>query len=259
MPGMVIARLPPRVLCSTLGVLFLAAVPALAQSTAAPEADTPRGDGPDLVTPCAEGEVRDDGSVETGWGWVSSVIDGIYLQEYRVGDLPTTGFERTCVCWLRTRSDASIDFEVVFYQAVDGIPADTPYAAVPARAEDIPQGVIGAFTEVATPVEYPPGLDPDDSIFVGVRWNPSVDRSFFVCADTSPTTPESRAWFRDDRAGGWDATDTTNDPLFVEHRAIFVRPVTRGPLAVEVPATSLGSLALLATSLALVAVRALRR
>ncbi|MEM8931217.1 MAG: hypothetical protein AAGE94_08575 [Acidobacteriota bacterium] len=225
----------------------------------APAPDSARAPGVDLVAPCAGGIVSDDATVETGWGWVPSAVEGTYLQEYAVADLPTRGFSSVCACWLRTRADDSIDFEIVAYAAVDGLPAEAPFAAVPARAEGLPLGVVGAFTEVPVAIEFPDTVEPDGTIFVGVRWNPSVDQFFFVCADTTPTAEPTRVWFRDDRATGWDNTETTRDPLFLDHSAILLRPVPRAPFEIEVPVLGWAGTAVLAAALALAGLLWLRR
>ena len=166
-----------------------------------------------------------------------------------------------CVCWLRTAGDDEIDFEVVFYRAVRDLegdlePAEQPYIAIPATTADVPQGIVGVFSEVQVPaVRIPYG-----EFYIGVRWNPSADPFFFVCADTTPETPRTNLFFRDDRASGWDNAFDTNDPLFRDHRAILVRaqpwPKT---IPVEVPALGATGMALLAALLGWIGLRAVRR
>ncbi len=201
---------------------------------------------------CEDGVVKDDGSLETGWGWVPSVIEGEYVQVFHSSEFSSSVVGSVCVCWLRTRNDDDIDFEVVFYRAVRDLegdlrPADAPYIAIPATTADVPEGIVGVFTEVAVPaVRIPYG-----EFYIGVRWNPSADRFFFVCADTTPETPRTNLFFRDDRASGWDNAFDTNDPIFRDHRAILVRAQPRPEVnAVDVPALGAAGLGVLGVLLA---------
>ncbi len=224
------------------------------------------GAGGDPAEACAGGVVVDDGSAETGYGWVPSVIEGEYVQEFDSLLFTSRRLRSVCVCWLRTRPDTTIDFEVVFYrQVVDPkdrerlIPADTPYAAFPASAEVTPLGIDESFFEVdVTNVVIPAGPS-----YIGVRWDASRDQFFFICADHTEETLPVEVFFRDDRAKGeWASVFETIDPIFRDHRAIMVRALP-GPLAVvDVPALGAAGLALLATALAalaLVMLKARRR
>lgn len=203
---------------------------------------------PDLVGPCADGAVRDDSSAETGYSWVPSVESGTYVQRFETGEIEPAGIDSVCVCWLRTRPDDVIDFEVVFHadDDGDGVPELEPFATFPARAADVPEGVTGRFYEVDT---QGTAIPRDGPVYVGARWNPSQDQFFFVCADRSPETPFTEVFFRDDLAEGWGAASATLDSTFTEHRAILVRPVPRQPLAVEVPLHSPAGRGLLALAL----------
>ena len=204
---------------------------------------------------CQDGVIKDDGTVETGWGWVPTAISGQYVQEFHSAEFPTRTLDRLCLCFLRTRQDADLDFELVFYRDTEGQPELEPFAVVPGQALGLPEGVAGAtFVEVDLPnVEVPVG-----TFYVGPRWNPSVDQFFFLCADTTPTTPRTDLWFIDDRAEGWDSALTTIDPLFATHRAVMIRPVGVQGNAVDVPVGT-SAAALLALLLAVAAVFLLRR
>ena len=192
---------------------------------------------------CPGGLIKDDGSAETGWGWVPTAIRGQYLQELNSGELPTRFLDRICICWLRTRQDADLDFDIVIYGQQADLPAAVPFAVVPAQVRGLPQGVPNAtFFEFALPnIEVPAG-----TFYIGPRWNPSLDQFFFVCADTTATTPPTNLWFIDDRAEGWDNTFTTTDPIFANHRAALIRPVAGSRIALDVPvgATALAILIL---------------
>lgn len=203
---------------------------------------------------CDEGLVKDDGTVETGWSWVPSVIRGEYVQEFNSGELPTRVIDRVCLCFLRTRDDADLDFDLVFYrQHPEGLPEALPFAVVPGQVRDLPMGVAQSrFVEVEVG-----GLEvPAGTFYVGPRWNASIDQFFFVCADTSPGTPRTNLWWIDDRAAGWDNAFTTIDPIFAQHRAALIRPVAvpvSGVEGVDVPVgpTGLAVLALVLAAAAL--------
>lgn len=204
---------------------------------------------------CAGGLVPDDGSAETGYGWIPSVIDGRYVQEVDAAQLPFRELRKLCVCWLRTRSDDEIDFEVVFHARQGDQPAPQPYAAVPARATGVPLGVTGRFYEVdVSGVELAPGIS-----YVGVRWNPSIDRFFFVCTDTSPATPPVEAFYIDFLASDWTSVFESRDPIFANHRAMMLRLQARPATVLDVPAMGGAGAFLLALFLAAAAVRAVRR
>ncbi len=181
---------------------------------------------------CTGGVVKDDGSAETGWGWIPSVIEGQYVQEFHSGEFPTRSLETVCICWLRTLPDSDIDFEVVFYRDVDGEPAGTPFAAIPATATGVGEGVAGGtfFAVDVSGVRIPLG-----TFYVGARWNPSADSFFFICADTNPDTEPVNVFFIDDRADGWTSVFDSADPIFIPHRAIGVRAVASETAAIEIP------------------------
>ena len=84
-----------------------------------------------------------------------------------------------------------------------------------------------------------------------MRWNPSADRFFFVCADTTPEAPRVNLFFRDDRASGWDNAFETSDPIFLDHRAVLVRARSRTRSLVDVPALGAAGLAALVILLGL--------
>jgi hypothetical protein len=192
---------------------------------------------------CASGVVKDDGSPETGYGWVPSVIDGLYVQEFGVEEFPSRGLDSVCVCWLRTQEDSDVSFEVVFFEDIDGIPAETPYASVAAVASSVPEGVEsgGAFYEIDVSGTAIRGR----TVYIGVRWNPSVDQFFFVCADHSPETDPVNVFYIDDRADEWASALDTPDPIFIGHRAIMVRAAALSAAEYAVPALGpAGSVAL---------------
>lgn len=183
--------------------------------------------GAEAAEPCAGGWIRDDGSVETGYGYVPSATFGQYVQEVSSDQLASTELSKVCVCWLRSRQDSDLDFEVVFYESRGGRPADQPYATVAANASEVPKGVpeAGRFYEVdVSGVTLPEGTS-----FIGVRWDPSASTFFFVCTDTSEETERVNVFSMEDRSPRWTNVIHSPDPIFRPHKAVLVRAVAKPP------------------------------
>lgn len=206
---------------------------------------------------CADGVVKDDGTVESGYGWIPSVVEGIYVQQFRGDELESGRVDRVCLCWLRSQADTSLDYEVVFYEDVDGIPAATPFASFPATASGVPYAVAsgGAFYEV----EVPDLVVPRGVFYVGARWDASRDQYFFLCADRSPTTEPVLGFYIDDRADEWTSTLDTPDPIFDDYRALMIRPASGRQPAAAVPALDRFGLAALLAAIAAAGVAVLLR
>jgi hypothetical protein len=171
------------------------------------------------------GVIKDDGQLETGYSYVPNATSGIYLQEYSADDFWSRELDHVCVCWLHKRDDTEIDFEVVFYEKKEGKPAENPYATRPGKAVEVPlnRESGGLFYDVdVSGVTLVPGTS-----YIGVRWNPSVDPYFFVCADHGPNSPVTAGFQRDDRAPGWLAILGSPDPIFTKHKAMMLRVVPK--------------------------------
>ena len=187
-------------------------------SKPASSGDTPT-DTP--ASPCAGGAVKDDGSVETGYGYVPSATMGQYVQEFHADEIGSRELSKVCVCWLRSRSDDALDFEVVFFEQEGDRPAPNPYAQVAATATEVPKGVdeAGRLYEVdVTGVTVPEGTS-----YIGVRWNPSADDLFFVCTDTSEETEYVNVFSAETLSPRWKNIKDSRDRIFRPHRAILVR------------------------------------
>ena len=172
---------------------------------------------------CSHGVVKDDGTLETGYGWVPSVVDGRYVQRFTYAELDSRKLEEVCVCWTRTGGDDEITFRVHLYRDSGGAPLLTPEASLEAVAVGVPEFPEGAF--VSVDVSDADMRIPTDVSYIGVEWNPSDDTFFFVCADHSDPTPVTDGFFMDDRAGGWTSVLDTSDPIFAGHRAMMIRAV----------------------------------
>lgn len=191
---------------------------------------------------CASGVVKDDGDPESGYGFVPSVTEGVYVQELSSDELPRRQLAKVCLCLLKTRGESDAEVEVVFFRDAGGRPAGEPYAAVRGKVEDLPRTKesAGRFYEFdVTGVTVPEGVS-----WVGARWNPSQADFLFVCNDQTETTAMAGVFFREDRAPGWTSVFEAKDPIFKPHRAILVRAVAaseeeaRSPKFLTGPASS---------------------
>ncbi len=171
---------------------------------------------------CDDGLILDDGSVETAYGWVPSAVWGEYVQTFPVEPLVSSRLDSVCVCWTRTRADDTLDFEIVVYSGSEYSPRRTELFSFPASLASVPQWPDSIFVEVQVPPDAP--VLNASVHHIGVRWDPSVDQFFFVCADQSPTDTPAGGFFRDDRADGeWASILDTSDPIFADHAAMMVR------------------------------------
>ncbi len=238
--------------CACVVASVLAVVPIAASQTLAPGSATDGAVAQGAVD-CADGVVLDDGTLESGYGWVPSAVDGRYVQRFEVGDFRSRKMEEICVCWTRTRQDDAIDFRVELYRDRGGRPALFPEVSVDATATLVPTFPDGAFVSIDVS-----GVDMravTDVFYLGVRWNPSEEDFFFVCADQSDTTPVVDGWYIDDRADEWASVLDSADPIFDDHHAMMIRaraaegffPLvpTLGPVGIVVLALGLSALGVL--------------
>jgi len=211
----ILARIPLALLIA----VFLPPI-AAARQTLAPA--FPEGSVVALgSTECDDGVVLDDGSLESGYGWVPSAVDGRYVQRFEAADFRSRKMEEVCICWTRTQGDDEVRFSVELYRDRGGRPARSPEASVDAVATMVPAFPDGAFYSVDV-------SDADlhaatDVFYLGVRWDPSDDVFFFICVDQSEGTPVVDGWFIDDRADEWGSVLESNDPIFDDHRAMMIR------------------------------------
>ena len=170
---------------------------------------------------CADGVVLDDGTAESGYGWVPSVVDGRYVQTFQTIAFSSRRLQAVCICWTRTRDDVDVDFNVEIYRDTGEGPELDPIASIPASMSDVPEFPDAGFVEVDVSGQVP--RLPRPIVHIGVAWDASVDQFFFVCADRSPGTDQVNGHFIDDRAQEWASVLDTNDPIFQEHRAMLIR------------------------------------
>jgi hypothetical protein len=206
---------------------------------------------------CAGGVVKDDGTLETGYGWVPSAIDGRYVQRFEAAEFRSRKMEEICVCWARTRPDDEISFVVELYRDRGGRPARSPEASVEAVATLVPAFPEGAFYSID--VSDADMHAPTETFYLGVRWNPSEDEFFFVCVDQTETTEIVDGFFVDDRASDWTSVLESNDPIFDEHRAMMIRARAVEGFFPLVPTLGRSGVVLMAALLAGVGALLLRR
>ena len=170
---------------------------------------------------CADGVVKDDGTLETGSGWVPSVVDGRDVQRFEAAEFRSRKMEEICICWTRTRMDDELRFQVQLYRDRGGRPALFPEESVDAVATLVPSYPDGAFYSFDVS-----GADmhaPTEVFYLGVQWDPSQEDYFFVCVDKTADSPVVDGWFIDDRADEWTSVLDTFDPTFNDHRAMMIR------------------------------------
>jgi len=214
------ASIPARVVWFAAVAFLLVTVNASAERTLAPlivVENSPVLGGQD----CSDGVVKDDGSLETAYGWVPSVVDGRYVQRFQHTEFRSRKMEEVCICWTRTQGDDEVSFRVQLYRDVGGRPARSPEASVEAVATLVPVFPDGAFYSIDV---FDADMHASTNVFyIGVQWDPSEDGFFFVCADHTETTPEVDGFFVDDRAEDWASVLESNDPIFDGHRAMMIR------------------------------------
>jgi len=172
---------------------------------------------------CDDGTVKDDGDPDTGWGFVPSVERGIYVQRFEPSDLISRDLDKVCLCWIRTRPDPDLDFDIVLFghNSEEEQPENQPLAALPVLAEGVPEGIVGQF--YCYDVQGAGFRAPAGPFYLGARWNASANRFFFLCADTDPTTPIVDTFFSFKDGEEWESVLVSNDPIFDEYRATMVR------------------------------------
>ena len=206
---------------------------------------------------CADGVVKDDGTLETGYGWVPSVVDGRYVQRFEVDEFRSQKMEEVCICWTHTHPNDEIRFTVQMYRDRGGSPARSPHASIEAVVSLVPTFPDGAFYSVDVSEADFHAQTP--TFYIGVQWNPSEDGFFFVCVDQSDTTPVVDGWFVDDRAEEWASVLESNDPIFDDHRAMMIRAKALEGYYPYVPTLGTWGLLVLVAAICAVGALVLRR
>lgn len=175
------------------------------------------------VSDCAGGEIHDDGVPENGYGWnAATVTDGRDVDNFTPTSYPFT-YTQACICWVRLGADTDISFNLDVYD--DDGPAGAPgtlLGSVPATATGVPTALPGAFYDYdisSLNLNITSG-----QVFIGPRWNATVEQSFFVCSDQSLTTPLGNGH------GFANALPWVTIPsLFPNYRSLLVRAIGGPP------------------------------
>ncbi len=195
-----------------LGLCVLLPEGSVVAAEAASEAERPR-------EPCGEYQ-RDDGTVETGFGFVPTQASGTYVQVFENRSEDPVTIREVCACFIKSRGEQEVDFDIVAYRATESGPSAIPFYVAKGQGSVAARRSADAGDFLTTPTELvlPPGRS-----YVGVRWDPSANRFLHVCADSSEAVESSQVYYRDGASKGWTETTASRDPIFRNNRAIFVR------------------------------------
>ena len=206
---------------------LLAALPAMAE-TQPPETRPPDStaearetDDPQAASSCSDMVAKDDGSLESGYGFVPSAKVGTYVQAFDRSELRGKYLTSVCLCFLKTRGDVDVEFDVVVYRDQGGRPGRRPIVRVAGSQKGVASSKeeAGAFVEVEMPwVKLPEG-----TVYIGAEWDPSEEQFLFICNDQSNAQPKTPAFFSEDPKAIWTSVFTAKDPIFRPHRALLVR------------------------------------
>jgi hypothetical protein len=198
-----------RILC--VGLL-LAATVATGKARAAAEAS------------CVGGVIYDDGSYENAYR-IPFAADARFVQRFTPSVYPAT-LTHACVCWANT-SAAGMAFNFIFYR--DDGPGGQPGSLVGTLPGTVLASSLGQ--EIYKDVDCTDTKITIDhgSIWVGAEWNAATNFRFYICADTSPSTPQAAALKSDNAGLNWAPVQFI-DPAF---SALGVRAVIGPPVGTK--------------------------
>ena len=170
------------------------------------------------TSPCSGGEILDDGSAEQHLGHETWIPRQTFVQKFTPPTYPSV-YHQVCVAWARGFSAPSSDisYEVVFYDddGTDGDPG-TLLAVVPASASDVPLFTSGHLFS-STPVAVPAIME--GSIYIGFRYDPSVEIGFYLPVDESPSTPQQVIRSSSNDGSSWNYFTSLGRALFIRARS----------------------------------------
>jgi len=158
----------------------------------------------------------DDGA----WDWLltsgmTTVETAMLFQHIGGPDVTLGGVD---FCWRQTGGDTKIRYEVVIW-AANG-PGGTPGTEL-AKFAAVATGVGGTPAFYHTSFNYPLTTS---SVYIGVRYNPAVDHSFWFCVDDDGLggmTLAHPGYFRYNETGGWAHLSTFG--AGISYNALMVR------------------------------------
>jgi len=189
---------------------------------------------------CAGGEIYDDGGAENGYSgnpMLVSTFEGV--QQFTPAAFPGT-YDTVCV-GLVSQGGPTLDFEIEVRDddGAAGSPG-TLLGAVPVSAAGIPAGLPCAFFEydiTSLALNIPSG-----NVWIGVRWNPMLFPTRFICGDQSPATPLHPMFVNFNTGSGWQQIGLPAPAPFPSARALLVRAIegTLGPTDADLSITKTG-------------------
>lgn len=179
----------------------------------------------DVALECTGGSQRDDGTLEDGYR-IPFAGDARFVQHLRPESYPAI-LEQVCICWKTSQGLQSMSYNVIVYDddGAAGRPG-TLLGGKPVAAVNIDpfvsewQGYDCA--DLSVTVE-------SGGVYVGAQWNAAAEVPYFICSDTSPSTPPAQM-FQSSSGGQLWTPVTSTDP---EARALGIR--ARFAEAPEVP------------------------
>lgn len=155
---------------------------------------------------CEGGLVYDDGVFENGY--TLNAADARMVQRFDPLSVPAT-LRNVCVCWSRLGADTSLSFNIQVYQVGASGPGAL-IASVPAVANNVPQGLPGAFYSYDLSSA---GITTNGNVYIGVQWNDTVDDNFFLCGDEG-AAPARPAYMSVNGGVFWGSALSVIGPLF---------------------------------------------
>ncbi|MBI1318469.1 MAG: hypothetical protein GC168_05885 [Candidatus Hydrogenedens sp.] len=146
---------------------------------------------------CNANDIPDDNSFEDGY--LLSVETSTFVQKFTPPSYPYT-YEALCVCW-RSDTETEVSFDLLAFDddGTDGQPGTELYRAAKGQAFIDSDGAIDQHGFASNAVVVTEG-----SIYLGVKWNtPIFATDMFLCADTSPETPQQEGYLSTTNGASW--------------------------------------------------------
>lgn len=195
--------------------------------------------GPLVGTPalgandCAGGEIYDDGGAENGYSGNAGLISTFEgVMQFTPSSYPAT-YDTVCL-GLVSLAGANLDFEVEVRDddGAGGTPG-TLLGTLPTSVATIPGGLpCGWFQFDISSLNL---NIASGSVFIGVRWNPMLFPSRFICADESVATPLHPGFVDFNNPTMWQTTQS----VFPAYRAKLIRAI-EGALDADLDITKTG-------------------
>jgi hypothetical protein len=165
-------------------------------------------------TNCTDGVRHDDNSFETGAGWLFG--KGEYVMRV---DSPGH-LEAVCLCWQRGGGDSSVFFNLNVWSASG--PNGGPGQLLGRLSTLQAQGVGTVPTWFRYDISSL-NINSPGGVYIGPEWNSSDDEDFFVCTDSSPSTPQQPGYGQNSIFDDPPISKLGQVGFFPEYRALGVR------------------------------------